>query len=107
LAYGLLYQKHFVYIAPIFVTYCTVFVGMIEIPEMKFLRDCDYSYGIYLYGYPIIQAWLALFPALRGHVYIVGMLSLFSVVTFAAFSWRFIEKPTLLLKRHLPSRQRV
>jgi len=59
----------------------------------------DLSYGVYLYGWPVQQAFVALFPT-------VGALTLFGpslVVTLlvAALSWYLVEKPALGLKRRL------
>jgi peptidoglycan/LPS O-acetylase OafA/YrhL len=103
-SYFFLYSKHTVFVAPVFVTYCIVFLGVAAIPEFKWLRNRDYSYGIYLYGTPIIQANIALFPFLRGHGYLTFAFALVSATAFAAFSWNVIEKPTLALKRRLPRR---
>jgi peptidoglycan/LPS O-acetylase OafA/YrhL len=91
-------------LAPIFVSYCTLVLGVIDIPEIKWLRKRDYSYGIYLYGYPIAQAWLAAVPGLRGRIYFEPMLAFVTAVLFAAWSWHNIEKPMLMLKDHLPNR---
>jgi len=103
-SYFFLYSKHTVFVAPVFVTYCIVFLGVAAIPEIKWLRNRDYSYGIYLYGTPIIQANIALFPFLRGHGYLTFAFALVSATAFAAFSWNVIEKPTLALKSRLPRR---
>ena len=102
-SYVLLYSRHTVYLAPPFVVYCTVFLGVVGLPELKWLKSRDYSYGIYLYGYPIIQATLCIAPPLRGYAVEVGVISLTATVLFAALSWTFIEKPALRLKKRLPS----
>ena len=101
-SYAFLYFHHTIYLASPFLVYCTVFLGVIGLPEVKWLNGKDYSYGIYLYGFPIIQATLCIAPSLRGHVVVVGIISLTTTVLFAALSWTFIEKPALKLKRHLP-----
>jgi peptidoglycan/LPS O-acetylase OafA/YrhL len=49
------------------VAYIVVFVGMLPLPRIYLLQTGDYSYGIYLYGFPIAQALLAVSPSLRGH----------------------------------------
>lgn len=59
----------------------------------------DLSYGIYLYGWPIQQAFFALFPA-------VGMFAAFwpglAVTALVAYlSWTLVEKPAMGLKRRL------
>jgi peptidoglycan/LPS O-acetylase OafA/YrhL len=103
-SYILLLSRHTIFLAPLFVSYCTVVLGVIDIPEIKWLKNRDYSYGIYLYGYPIAQAWLAAVPGLRGHIYFEPMLAFVTAVLFAAWSWHNIEKPMLMLKDHLPNR---
>ena len=101
-SYVLLYSRHTIYLAPPFVVYSTVFLGVVGLPEFKWLSGRDYSYGIYLYGYPIIQAILCVAPQLRGHIIAAGAISLTTTVLFAALSWTFIEKPALQLKKHVP-----
>jgi peptidoglycan/LPS O-acetylase OafA/YrhL len=103
-SYFFLYSKHTVFVAPVFVTYCIVFLGTVAIPEIRWLRERDYSYGIYLYGTPIIQANIAMFPFLRGHGYLTFAFAITSATAFAAFSWNVIERPTLALKNSLPKR---
>ena len=71
---------------------------------MKWLKKRDYSYGIYLYGYPFVQAWLAAVPSLRGHIYLAPTLAFVTAVLFAALSWHQIEKPMLAFKNRLPNR---
>jgi peptidoglycan/LPS O-acetylase OafA/YrhL len=103
-SYALLSFPHAVYLAPIFVTYVTVFLGVRALPEFKWLRTRDYSYGIYLYGFPITQALLAMSPALRGHGYLLFVRGVTGAMIFAAMSWHMIERRALALKRRLPQR---
>jgi peptidoglycan/LPS O-acetylase OafA/YrhL len=103
-SYFLLDRSHMVYLAPIFVTYFTVFLGVKALPELKWLRTRDYSYGIYLYGYPITQALVASVPALRGHGILVFVLTTTCTMAFAAMSWHMIERRALALKGRLPER---
>ena len=101
--YVFLTYSHTIYIAPIFVTYFTMFLGLRGLPELKCLRSRDYSYGIYLYGYPITQALVASMPALRGHGALVFVLATLCTVAFAAMSWHVIERRALALKGRLPA----
>ena len=80
-------------IAP-FLTYLTIYIGMIDIPKLPIFGRGDYSYGIYLYGFPLQQALVASFPGyftVTTH-YICSVLVTTSV---AMVSWHFIEKPVL------------
>jgi len=79
-------------------TYITVFIGLSKIPPVPFYSTGDYSYGIYLYGYPIQQAIVALLPAHGwGTNFILAMIA---VSCLAALSWHWIEKPILKLRKN-------
>jgi peptidoglycan/LPS O-acetylase OafA/YrhL len=58
----------------------------------------DYSYGTYIYAYPIQQLAIKFFPALS----VVGMIFFSTLLTliFAAGSWHFVEERALNLKRN-------
>lgn len=78
--------------------YMMVFVGLMRIPPMPIYRHGDYSYGIYLYGYPIQQVIISLFPALTSSL-LHFAISLPIVTLIAMFSWHCIEKPILRLRK--------
>lgn len=79
------------------VVYMTVFLGLTKIPLPQFLTRSDYSYGIYLYGFPVQQAVRALVPIDDGLLQLA--LSIGPVLLFAAFSWHMIEKPIFKSRR--------
>ena len=63
----------------------------------------DYSYGVYLYHDPFLQILMTLFPTLflgtrTGAIalFIVGLCIAMAVATF---SWHFIEKPILHMRK--------
>ena len=61
-----------------------------------FNRLGDYSYGIYIYAFPVQQSVTALFPGISvGGLLLISLLITFA---FAALSWHLIEKPSLELK---------
>ena len=64
LSYVFLYFNHTIYIAPVFVTYCTIFLGMLAVPKIKFIGSGDYS-CMDLSLVPILQALMVSlsFPA--------------------------------------------
>jgi peptidoglycan/LPS O-acetylase OafA/YrhL len=103
-AFGALTYKPLAYVAPIPLTYCTVFFGLVRLPKIKLIDSGDYSYGIYLYGFPIIQTYVSLFPDLRGQFMLLTGLAGGTTFLFAAFSWHVIEKRVLALKANLPQR---
>jgi peptidoglycan/LPS O-acetylase OafA/YrhL len=100
-AYALLYSRETVYLAPLAVVYVTVYLGLFHHDKLVALRKADYSYGIYLYGYPITQGLLVQYPQLLGHGYRLAAISAFCTLCFAALSWHFIEAPMLKLKSRL------
>jgi peptidoglycan/LPS O-acetylase OafA/YrhL len=80
------------------VAYATVYVGLSPIPRIPIYDRGDYSYGIYLYGYPFQQALVTLFPGLVSPWLHFGI-SVVVVTGVAMLSWHFIEKPTLGLRK--------
>ena len=56
----------------------------------------DYSYGIYIYAFPVQQTLVSYWPQMPLSAY---LLSTFVItVALAATSWHFVEKPALKLK---------
>jgi peptidoglycan/LPS O-acetylase OafA/YrhL len=67
-------------------------------------RRADYSYGIYIYAFPIQQAVAGLGGAAWGVLPFIA-LCLPLVLLAAALSWHLVERPALTLKhRLLPAR---
>lgn len=99
------YPKLFVVGYHLSVGYLTLLLAFSHIPLMKKFNDIgDYSYGVYIYAFPVQQAIMA---ATGG----VGVLPLFisaSVVTgcLAVVSWHMVESPALALK-HVPVRRQA
>jgi peptidoglycan/LPS O-acetylase OafA/YrhL len=62
-------------------------------------RMGDYSYGTYLYGFPIQQTISHLIHLTSG--WLMFAISLPLSVAAGALSWRFVESPALSLKRRL------
>ena len=65
-AYFLLLSPRTIFLAPLFLTYATVCIGLLPIPRIPLLQNGDYSYGIYLYGFPIAQALAPFTPNFAG-----------------------------------------
>lgn len=97
--YGLMFWAHGVYLAPLPLTYITVFLGLTAFPQFRFVRSGDYSYGIYLYGFPISQVLATVFPALRGNYLALFSAALLCTGLFAMASWHLVEKHFLKLRR--------
>lgn len=94
---------HLIYLSPLPLAYCTAWIGLQSIPKAPVLFSGDYSYGIYLYAFPIQQAVTFLSPPAYHQWYFNAPISLVLVSLFAAFSWHAVEKPTLKLKRFIKS----
>ncbi len=60
----------------------------------------DYSYGMYIYAYPIQQSVAALVPGVSALSMIV--ISAVPTIVFAVMSWHFLERRALALKGTLP-----
>lgn len=91
------------------VIYITMFLGLTNIPLISILHKGDYSYGIYLYGWPLTQATRMIFPEYsRNWVFLLAA-SLIPILLFAAFSWHAIERPILQLRKKFSfvARQRL
>lgn len=83
------------WIAPLTAAYSTVYLGTRNPHKWRILAGADYSYGMYIYGYPIQQTYAYLgFVEWPSNM----TLSLVTSAAFAAFSWHFIEKPALQLR---------
>jgi len=80
--------------------YLTCYLGLANPPKPRFLESGDYSYGIFLYGYPIQQAVSSLGPGLWHwwlNIAICVPLSLLAAI----ISWHLVEKHALALKPRL------
>lgn len=91
------------FVAPVFLTYVTVMFGTLSAPRLPLLQSGDYSYGIYLYGFPILQALVAAFPSLTTNAWWLAVVGGVITTLFAVTSWHLIEFPVLSLKRHFSS----
>jgi peptidoglycan/LPS O-acetylase OafA/YrhL len=64
----------------------------------------DYSYGIYIYSFPVQQTISSISP----NISFINYLIITSLITllFSIFSWHFIEKPMLKLKHKIACKNR-
>jgi peptidoglycan/LPS O-acetylase OafA/YrhL len=68
---------------------------------LRGLNGHDYSYGIYIYAFPVQQALLATWPAGQRHWFATLFIATAATVVIAAFSWHCVEGPALRLKPRL------
>ncbi|MEO8301997.1 MAG: acyltransferase, partial [Rhizomicrobium sp.] len=83
--------------APLPMAYLTMYLGLRNPKLDKITMSGDYSYGLYLYGYPVQQAVITLLPGMREWYWNI-LISLPIAATIAALSWHLIEKPVLFRK---------
>jgi peptidoglycan/LPS O-acetylase OafA/YrhL len=88
------------------VTYLTVYLGTLDPARPVILQTGDYSYSIYLYGFPVQQLVAQLGPWTH-HWAVNLLLSLPLTAVIAALSWHGIEQHVLKLRRHLPAVERA
>ena len=87
------------YLAVFPTAYLTVWLGLQQLPAAP---GGDYSYGLYLFAFPLQQAIWLLVPV-RAWWMNLGM-ALPLGLAYAAFSWHCIEKPVLSRKRAIIAR---
>lgn len=76
------------------------------LPGLGWFRKVgDYSYGVYLYGWPVQQLVLKLNHNMSAPM--DTLLACLIALAMAAVSWHFLEKPLLSLKDRLPRPQKV
>lgn len=97
------YNYTFAHLGSLFLAYAIIYAGMtsIRIPGMHTLAQ--YSYGIYLYGFPVQQAVSALFPDHR-HWWFNFAVSMPIIILCAYISWHAVEKPTMEWSRRFARR---
>ena len=89
-----------IYLAIVPAAYLAVYLGMMHPPKRGPLFSGDYSYGLYLFAFPIQQAYTHLFPDAR-HWWLNAGFTIVAGLSYAAFSWWCVEKPLLSRKRHI------
>ena len=83
--------------------YVVIYLGFAPIPGIRWITHWgDFSYGVYLYAFPVQQALIQLslrngVPALRFRDHLI--LSTVITLALAVISWFVIEKPALSLKK--------
>lgn len=99
----LIRYKYTAYLTPIFFAYLTVYLGLLNPKRSVIVSSGDYSYGLYLYSCPIQQA-VAL--SLGSHLsFALNLAISFPIaVVFSLFSWWFVERPFLKVRKFIPAK---
>jgi peptidoglycan/LPS O-acetylase OafA/YrhL len=91
------------YLCPLPAAYLTVYLGLLNPPKVRWMFSGDYSYGLYLYGYPLQQT-VASFGGLYRHAYVNFAIAYALAAGCAVFSWWVVEKRALALRKFLKPR---
>lgn len=84
------------------VAYAALYLAQIPSPLLlEYNRLGDYSYGVYIYGWPIQQLILRQYPAM--HPVLLIALTLPAAILCGIVSWHFVEKPALAGKKRAPA----
>ncbi|HZP13271.1 MAG TPA: acyltransferase [Nevskiaceae bacterium] len=91
---------------PFLLAYSALGVALVPGGAIRgFNRMGDYSYGVYVYGFPLQQSLMALHPEYTALQ--VGFYGLALVLLLAVPSWHLLEKPMLSLKKYGRSRAAI
>jgi peptidoglycan/LPS O-acetylase OafA/YrhL len=82
----------FVWLLVFILPYCLLYLAYLPIKGLNvFKRGGDYSYGIYIYAFPVQQSIVYLWPSVS--IFQLTILATLVSFIFAIFSWHLIEKP--------------
>ena len=100
--YGAPYEKEvwFKFLMLPIGVYLTLFIGLTPLPLPRLLRSGDYSYGVYLYGFPVQQAVQACLGG-PGSMWLNFGLAAPIIFLWSRFSWSFVEKPALDFRKRM------
>ena len=98
LALALLIHPATDYLVPLLAAYFTVWLGLMRLRPSLLTQHGDYSYGIFLFGFPIQQAMTQLMGPPFQEWYWNIATALPPTILFAVISWHAVEKPSLALR---------
>lgn len=79
---------------PAALAYFVLSFGNAEKPVFRnWFKKSDFSYGLYLYGFPIQQVMYLLLKKANLHPIVMTFICFVIVLGFAILSWYFVEKP--------------
>lgn len=89
---------HFLMLYYLALPYCLFYLAYVPAGKLRlYNRFGDYSYGVYLYAFPIQQGLVFIFPdwSVPALIFFAGSLTLI----LAICSWHWIEQPALRLRK--------
>ena len=79
---------------PLLIGYAVLCLGLLTAQRRVFSANWpDYSYGMYIYGYPVMVLIYAFWPA-KSHL-ALALVTMAATVPLAALSWHLVERPAL------------
>jgi peptidoglycan/LPS O-acetylase OafA/YrhL len=87
-------NRNFIYLSALPLTYVIIFLGLQNPPKITPIRGVDYSYGVYLYGFPLQQTVCYLFPSHR-FWYVNALSGVALALVLAYLSWTFVESKVI------------
>lgn len=87
------------YLSVVFLTYIIIAIAFYKpLPFKTIGKYGDFSYGLYLYAFPV-QQLIVHFSKAELSLFAMVMLSVFFTFPFAFLSWYLIEKPSINFKK--------
>ena len=97
LAAAVVVPKYFFWVYPLVTAYIVLWFAYVPGGWIRgFNRFGDYSYGIYIYAFPVQQMLVALIPGITPEQMILAAAA--GTLPLAMASWHFVEKPMLARK---------
>lgn len=96
----LLSRPELMYFSPLPAAYVTCYLGLLTPRRVPVVMDGDYSYGLYLFAFPIQQTYTLLLPEYRIWWLNIAV-TLPLCFLYAYFSWNWIEKPVLARRKSI------
>lgn len=84
------------------IAYCVMVLAYHRWLQLPMFRKTDYSYGLYIYAFPVQQALAQSGVVHRFGLYVLACLLL--ILPLAVFSWHVVEKPAMRLRDRLRRR---
>ena len=82
------------------IAYVTAYLGLTRPRPIPVLMQGDYSYGLYLFAYPLQQTYALLFPGARTW-WLDSLFALVAGLAYAFFSWNVVEKRVLSHRKRI------
>lgn len=82
------------------ISYGALWFGLLKQPYLAaYNRLGDYSYGVYIYGWPVQQIEVTLFPGLSPYALMASAIPV--ALACGMLSWHFVEGPMLALRKSI------